>query len=262
MMSGEAVIESVDDVCARLEQHFHTCGHLDLPSHTETFRNFSARASVLVPLVRRANGEWFVLLTKRSSTMRSHPGDVALPGGKANLHESSLDAALRESFEEIGLDDVTVVGRVEVFMSRAGIGVTPYVAIVDEAQFKPRLNASEVDALFAAPLGLFLDRKQLGSGANDDSIVLSFWCETAPMCVSLAGDSDSQTPAPSSERFRVWGLTAFIILRVLSVIAPVQCRRVIDRERWQQLEFFIQQTQVRVRSEMELAESEKPRSKL
>lgn len=243
------VNESVQDVVARLEQHFHTCGHLDLPSDIDTFRHFSARASVLVPLVRRESGEWFVLLTKRSSTLRSHPGDVALPGGKAEVGESSLEAALRETFEEIGLDDVTVIGRVEVFTSRAGIGVTPYIALVDEATFVPRLNENEVEALFAAPLALFLDPAQTRAGASDANIVLSYWCEATP--IASVGASKSESSPPSPQRFRIWGLTAFIILRVLSVIAPTQCRQAFDRERWQQLEFFIQQTQVRVRSEME-----------
>lgn len=246
MSGGDSVNESVQDVVARLEQHFHTCGHLDLPSDIDTFRHFSARASVLVPLVRRESGEWFVLLTKRSSTLRSHPGDVSLPGGKAEVGESSLEAALRETFEEIGLNDVTVIGRVEVFTSRAGIGVTPYVALVDEATFVPRLNANEVEALFAAPLSLFLDPTQNRSGATDANVLLNYWCETTPIASVNSSTSDS-----SPERFRIWGLTAFIILRVLSVIAPTQCRRAFDRERWQQLEFFVQQTQVRVRSEME-----------
>lgn len=238
-----SIVDSFADVCARFEQHYPLLADLDVPAHAESLKFFTARAGVLVPLVQRAGGEWFVLLTKRSMSLRMNPGDVALPGGKANVGESSLEAALREAHEEIGLADVTVVGRVEVFTSRTGIAVTPYVVVVDERTFRPVLNAAEVESLFAAPLALFLDlviRDQ-----DVDTFLLSYEHVTVPLASTVAA------PPLPSESFRIWGLTAFILLRVLSIMAPEQCRRVLDRERWQQLELFIDQNRVRVRSEIE-----------
>jgi 8-oxo-dGTP pyrophosphatase MutT (NUDIX family) len=244
---NNAIDDSFDLVCSRFEQHYPLLANLDVPSHVDSLKFFTARAGVLVPLVQRANGEWFVLLTKRSSSLRTNPGDVALPGGKANPRESSLDAALREANEEIGLSDVTVIGRVEVFTSRTGIGVTPYVVVVDERTFRPSLNAAEVDSLFAAPMSLFLNGL-LRSDESKETWRLTFDIDTVPIAVA-----SPSTPL-SVESCRVYGLTAFILLRVLSIMAPSPCRRLISRERWDELEFFIEQTRVRVREEIEAAQ--------
>jgi 8-oxo-dGTP pyrophosphatase MutT (NUDIX family) len=238
------VDDSLETICARFEQHFPLLANLDVP-HTHALKFFTARAGVLIPLVQR-DGEWFVLLTKRSTNLRTNPGDVALPGGKANDFEGSLAAALREANEEIGLNDVIVNGRVEVFTSRAGIGVTPYVAVVDESTFTPVLNAAEVESLFAAPMSLFLN--QLHALDKTEPWNLFFDVETVPIATTKA----SQAPL-SAEVFRVYGLTAFILLRCLAIMAPQQVRRLVSRERLDELEFFIDQTRVRVREEIDAA---------
>ena len=61
------------------------------------------RASVLIPLLE-SEGGIYVMLTRRSSEMRSHPGQVSFPGGKQDSNDkNSLQTAFRETHEEIGL---------------------------------------------------------------------------------------------------------------------------------------------------------------
>ena len=61
------------------------------------------RASVLIPLLE-SEDDIYVMLTLRYSEMRSHPGQVSFPGGKQDSNdENSLQTALRETHEEIGL---------------------------------------------------------------------------------------------------------------------------------------------------------------
>jgi len=79
------------------------------------------RAAVLVCLFRGAAGELRVILTKRSSSLSTHSGEVALPSVKAEEGDADDAAtALRESKEEIGLDPalVTIVTYLEHFLSK------------------------------------------------------------------------------------------------------------------------------------------------
>jgi 8-oxo-dGTP pyrophosphatase MutT (NUDIX family) len=64
-------------------------------------------AAVLVPLFEE-DGEARVILTRRSSAMRSHTGEVSFPGGRLEEGEAPLAAALREASEEVGLDPAAV----------------------------------------------------------------------------------------------------------------------------------------------------------
>ena len=62
-----------------------------------------------------------LLLTERSHTMRSHPGQVSFPGGRVEHGESLVETALREAQEEIGLDPAGV----EVFAELPELWLPP-----------------------------------------------------------------------------------------------------------------------------------------
>lgn len=118
------------------------------------------RAAVLVCLFEGDQGEVRVILTKRSSTLSTHSGEVSFPGGKVEEGDADdIDTALREAKEEIGLDPslVNVVTIFEPFVTKLGITVVPVVGILsDKSAFDPVLNAGEVEAIFDAPLEMFL----------------------------------------------------------------------------------------------------------
>ena len=59
-------------------------------------------ASVAVCVLTGPDGE-NLLITRRASTLRSHAGQWALPGGRRDPGESAEAAALRELAEETGL---------------------------------------------------------------------------------------------------------------------------------------------------------------
>lgn len=119
------------------------------PSGGRTLRE----AAVLLAVEPRPGGA-VVWLTKRSSALRHHPGQVAFPGGKLEPVDASLeDAALREAQEEIALppEDVEVLGTLPPHETVTSFRVTPVVGVVLRP-FEARAEAGEVAEAFTVPL--------------------------------------------------------------------------------------------------------------
>lgn len=130
--------------------------------HSAQYRAFfpdhPAPAAVLVPLVDHGDG-LTVLLTQRASHLKNHAGQISFPGGRIEPEDgSALNAALRETREEIGLtaDYISVVGYLPDHLIISGYRVTPVVAIVRPG-FELRLDPTEVDDTFEVPLGFVFD---------------------------------------------------------------------------------------------------------
>ena len=122
----------------------------------ESFR----RAAVLIPVTRiNADSESHIVLTVRSANLKSHPGQISLPGGTAEKQDTDEAAtALRESHEEIGLNPrhVEVLGPIGEMTMPSGYRVTPVVGLIErDLEFVP--CPIEVADIFQAPLDLVLD---------------------------------------------------------------------------------------------------------
>ncbi|SEQ87552.1 8-oxo-dGTP pyrophosphatase MutT, NUDIX family [Thalassovita taeanensis] len=110
-------------------------------------------AGVLIGFVERAGGVQ-VILTKRSSALRHHPGQIAFPGGKQDEGDSDVIAtALREAHEEVGLhpDMTQVLGTFPCHETVTSFTMTPVLARVDPA-FRPVSEPGEVEEVFEVPL--------------------------------------------------------------------------------------------------------------
>lgn len=109
-------------------------------------------AAVLIALCERSGGI-SVLLTKRASTLKHHPGQIAFPGGKRDDGDDSLVAtALREAHEEVGLDPdrVTILGEMPAHETVTGFRVTPILGYVRDT-FSPVVEQGEVEEAFFVP---------------------------------------------------------------------------------------------------------------
>jgi 8-oxo-dGTP pyrophosphatase MutT (NUDIX family) len=115
-------------------------------------------AAVLAPIIQGKRG-YDLILTKRSSVLKHHPGQIAFPGGKKEDTDADLiAAALREAHEEIGLPTelVEVLGTFATHETVTGFSVTPVVALVT-AEFDACPEAGEVAEVFRVPLAHVLD---------------------------------------------------------------------------------------------------------
>lgn len=124
----------------------------------EVVRNATKPASVLIALIER-NGALNVILTKRTENLNSHSGQVAFPGGKIDEDDASPEAAaLREAWEEIGLDinEVEILGRLPDYYSGSQFIIAPVVGFVNpNAGFE--INPHEVEYMFEVPLSFLMN---------------------------------------------------------------------------------------------------------
>ncbi len=167
--------------------------HRDLPADLRP-------AAVLAAITERERPGF--LLIHRPSNMRSHPGQVAFPGGKVDPGETAIEAALREANEELGIDpaDVTVIGASDVYRTGTGYSITPVIAVVPpDLELRP--NPTEVAKWFEAPVDFVFDaanhqRQSVFWDGSERSYIEIMWQE-----------------------HRVWGVTAAIIANLAKRIA-------------------------------------------
>ena len=113
-------------------------------------------AAVLVAITDR--NEPGLILTQRREHLRTHPGQVAFPGGRIDEGEDAMAAALREAHEELGLNPalVRLLGKADPYHTVTGYRVTPVIGVIPpELGLTP--NPEEVADWFEAPLDFVLD---------------------------------------------------------------------------------------------------------
>ncbi|WP_412068001.1 NUDIX hydrolase [Rubrivirga sp. IMCC43871] len=171
-------------------------------------RNEGAPAATLVLLYPGDAGEARFVLTVRHGGMRTHAGQVSLPGGRIEAGETPEDAARREAFEEVGVapDAVTVLGRLTpLFIPPSRFSVWPIVAAVDT---RPPFVAQETEVTAVLDVAL---ADLFTPGARRQAM------RDAPL-----GRFD--VPYFALAGHEVWGATAMMLAEVAAVVASINPR--------------------------------------
>ena len=154
MPKRQPVTDLIDQIRGALARKGAETSDFDLNPDVKPAEGRALRpAGVLAPIVRKGD-DWHLLLTKRSSALKHHPGQIAFPGGKQDETDTDvIAAALREAEEEIGLprDNVEILGTLPAHETVTGFTVTPVFGLVrDDFQVIP--EPGEVDEVFSVPL--------------------------------------------------------------------------------------------------------------
>lgn len=119
------------------------------------------RFAILALLCER-EGELHVLFESRAETLRGQPGETCFPGGRIEAGETALCAALRETFEEIGIpaEDIVPLGPLDLIVDISNRVIFPFLGYVTEEGLAKLLpNTDEVKEVFFIPLRHLCEQK-------------------------------------------------------------------------------------------------------
>lgn len=159
-------------------------------------------ASVLIPILTFKK-DLEILLTKRSNSLRNHPGQIAFPGGKKDQIDSSpIETALRETQEEVGLNpkNVEIIASLPSHKTATGFVIKPYLGLINQP-FNETLRQGEVDEIFTVPYEYILNEKNF-------SIQTRKW----------NGSQRSYYVVPYGPYY-IWGATARILLNLSKALS-------------------------------------------
>ena len=150
---------------SRIEQHLHAFA---VQAHSGEGPRAAAVAVAVVDeglgadlpgLPRHAqwSDQAALVLTRRAGTLRNHPNQWALPGGRVDAGETAEQAALRELAEEVHLrvDAASVLGRLDDVVTRSGFVITPVVVWAGAGR-RLRPNPGEVASIHRIPIAEFM----------------------------------------------------------------------------------------------------------
>jgi 8-oxo-dGTP pyrophosphatase MutT (NUDIX family) len=125
----------------------------------------AARHAAALILLYPGPGGTTLPLTMRRHDLPEHPGQVSFPGGRLDPDETPEQAALRETFEEIGAaaNDIRILGPLStLWVPVSNHVIHPFVGATDRPPVF-RLAAREVETLEEVPLADLFDPARLGT---------------------------------------------------------------------------------------------------
>jgi len=168
----------------------------------------SKRPAAVLLLLHQHEGLEHVLFQVRTQRVRYHKGEISLPGGGVDPQDAThLDAALRETHEELGVapHHVEVMGRLDDLHTRSGFAVSVFVgAITEPGPYPFALANREVAELLTVPL------PHLRSEAALE------WVER-----EIEGERWHERQYWYGEH-RIWGVTARILSNYFDVLAAAE----------------------------------------
>ncbi len=159
------------------------------------------RAAVLIPIFQKRNA-YYILVTKRTEQVPHHKGQISFPGGSQESNEDLLATALREAYEEIGLQekDVRILGELDDMCTLSSdFLISPFVGLIPYP-YPFRINYQEIAQVIEIPLTALTNPQNWTQEKSDknDLSDLSYYFRY--------------------QDFLIWGATARILRQLIDLI--------------------------------------------
>ena len=161
-------------------------------------------AAVLI-LLYPIEDKWHFFLTKRTDNVEHHKGQISLPGGMLEKGESHKEAAIRETFEELGVQsrDINIIGPLTpLYIPISNFKIFPFVGWLKSA---PKLNiqSKEVSKVFSPSIYSLTDPK------------------TKKIKDSILQGQKVQIPFFNLKNEVVWGATSMILSEFKKILKGI-----------------------------------------
>ena len=129
----------------------------DYPKKTVVDSSLTPAAVTL--LLYPKDGEYCILLNKRTDTVDDHKGEISFPGGRKDPEDKTLlDTALRETHEEMGISpgDVDILGEIDDVPTNTSYLISTFVGTIPYPyKFAP--SEAEVAEVLEVPISTLMD---------------------------------------------------------------------------------------------------------
>ncbi|MDD2217899.1 MAG: CoA pyrophosphatase [Eubacteriales bacterium] len=170
--------------------------------------------SVLFPLVEKA-GKLHVLFEVRAQHLKTQPGEVCFPGGKLEGEETPAQCAIRETCEELGIeeDDIKLIARLDTLVQYGDLTIYSYLGVIQESALENmKLNECEVEEIFLVPLSWFFKNEPLVHDIAVKPEISKFPHEDVGVGDDYKWRCGSiDIPIYHWEGYHIWGLTARMV---------------------------------------------------
>ena len=117
--------------------------------------------SVLIPIIEKDN-RMEIIYELRSKNLNNQPGEISFPGGKVEDEETFVEAAIRETMEELNIKrkNINIIGELDYLVSYANMTIHCFLGTISGLNVDNIVpNVSEVDHIFTVPLDFFLENE-------------------------------------------------------------------------------------------------------
>lgn len=183
----------------------------------------SRRFAVLVPIVMTETGPC-ILFEKRSSQLKRQPGEICFPGGKIEKQESPMEAAIRETCEELKItkNQIKILGPGDLYISPFNTITYPYLGVIQD--YQDSFSTDEVETIYKVPVAVLMHQQpEAHYGKLINHLPIDFPFDYVPQGKNYPWSKGNyEILFYRYEDLIIWGFTAKILKSMLGLFKAYQ----------------------------------------